>query len=42
MSDERITLIWLAMGLSRRTGSGLPARSRSQASSTKLKLIVSR
>ena len=40
-SDERITLIWLAIGLSRRIGSALPARSRSQLSSTKLKLMVS-
>ncbi|MCY1547644.1 hypothetical protein D9M68_837130 [compost metagenome] len=40
-NEERITLIWLAMGLSRRIGSALPANSDSQRSSTKLKLMVS-
>lgn len=40
-SEERITLIWLAMGLSSLMGLGLPASSCSQRSSTKLKLIVS-
>ncbi|MCY1209896.1 hypothetical protein D9M72_215640 [compost metagenome] len=40
-SDERITLIWLAMGFSSLTGLALPARSCSQCASTKLKLMVS-
>jgi hypothetical protein len=40
-SDERITPIWLAIGFSSLIGSALPARSFSQRSSTKLKLMVS-
>ena len=39
--EERITLIWLAMGLSSLIGWALPASSCSQRSSTKLKLMVS-
>jgi hypothetical protein len=39
-SDERMTLIWLAIGFSSLIGLGLPASSCSQRSSTKLKLMV--
>ena len=41
ISVERITLIWLAIGLARRIGAVLAAKSDSQASSTKAKLITS-
>ena len=41
IKDERITLIWLAIGLSKATGLPLPANSLSQRASTKLKLMVS-
>ena len=39
--EERITPIWLAIGLSSLMGFGLPASSCSQRASTKLKLMVS-
>lgn len=39
-SDERMTLRWLAIGLSSLIGAALPASSFSQCSSTKLKLMA--
>ena len=41
ISDVRMTEAWLAMGFSSRTGLASPARSASQAGSTKAKLMVS-
>jgi hypothetical protein len=41
ISEERMTLIWLAIGLARRINCALPAKSASQASSTKAKLTTS-